>query len=57
MEGYREAAQKRNEFISARIDETLDEEEVGVLFIREDHSIQFPEGVQVFYVAPPATLH
>jgi hypothetical protein len=54
MDGYREASQKRSEHISARINETLDEEEAGVLFIREDHSIQFPEGVQVFYVAPPA---
>ena len=54
VDSYREATQKRWEHIAARIDETLVDQEAGALFIREDHSVQFPEGVQVFYVAPPA---
>ncbi len=53
-QGYQEATQKRYEHISARINETLKEGEAGVLFIREDHRVQFPPDVQVFYVAPPA---
>ena len=54
MEGYRETTRLRYEQIGSRIDETLKENECGVLFVREDHSIQFPSDVQVFYVAPPA---
>lgn len=51
---YVEVAKKRYEYIANRIDETLKENEVGVLFIREGHGVQFPEGVEVFSVAPPA---
>ena len=54
MEGYQETTQKRFEHIGSRIDETLKENETGVLFIREDHRVQFPNDIQVFYVAPPA---
>ncbi len=54
MEGYQEATRKRFEHIGACIDETLKEDETGALFISEDHRVQFPADVQVFYVAPPA---
>lgn len=54
FEGYQHATRGRFEHIASRIDETLKESEVGALFIREDHSVQFPSDVQVFYVAPPA---
>ena len=54
LEGYQETTQKRYEQIAARIEETLKEGEAGALFIREDHRVQFPSDVQVFYVAPPA---
>ncbi|MCH8186508.1 MAG: hypothetical protein IH862_10450 [Chloroflexi bacterium] len=53
LDGYRETTQKRFEHMGSRIEETLGEGEVGVLFVREDHSIQFPSDIQVFYVAPP----
>lgn len=53
-EGYQETTQKRFEYIGTHIDETLKENEAGVLFIREDHRVQFPTDIQVFYVAPPA---
>ena len=49
----REITAKRYERVSARIDETLQEGEVGALFASEEHRIQFPTDVQVFYVAPP----
>lgn len=51
---YLEASEKRYEHISRRIDQTLGSEEAGLLFIREDHGIQFPRDIQVFYVSPPA---
>ena len=51
---YIVAARRRYEHISKKIDETLADGEVGVLFIREGHMVQFPKGVDVFSVAPPA---
>ena len=53
-EFYVEAAKKRNELVAKRITETLGEEESGLLFIREDHSVQFPGDVEVFSIFPPA---
>jgi hypothetical protein len=53
-EFYREASRRRYELMAKRIDETLKDEEAGVLIIGEDHAIQFPPDIQVFYVAPPA---
>ena len=54
MEGYQQATKGRYDHIATRIDETLKEGEAGALFIREDHRVQFPSDIQVFYVAPPA---
>ncbi|MFC2041684.1 hypothetical protein ACFLTY_05140 [Chloroflexota bacterium] len=53
-EFYVEALRKRYEHIARRIDETIEADEVGMLFIREGHSVQFPKDVEVFGVAPPA---
>jgi hypothetical protein len=53
-EAYVAAGKKRNEGITRRIDETLKAEEIGLLFMRENHQVQFPPDIQVFYVAPPA---
>ena len=53
-EYYTEANKKRNEHIAKKIDETLREDEVGILFMREGHQIQFPLDIKVFYVVPPA---
>ena len=50
---YIEAQKKRYEHIARRIDETLKDKEVGVLFIREGHMVQFPQDVEVFSVSPP----
>ena len=49
---YREAQTRRNEQMLKVIDSTLGEGEAGVLFITEEHSLQFPVTMQVFYVAP-----
>jgi phosphopantetheine adenylyltransferase len=53
-EFYVDAASKRYEHISKRIDKTLQADEIAVLFIREGSMLQFPKDVEVFSVAPPA---
>jgi hypothetical protein len=53
-DAYIEAGKKRNEYIARKIDETLRENEIGLLLMRENHQVQFPPDIQVFYVAPPA---
>ncbi len=51
---YNESVRKRYETMSKRIDDSLQAEEAGLLFISEDHRVQFPSDIRVFYVAPPA---
>ena len=53
-EFYVTASRKRYEHIAQRINETLKADEVGLLFIREGHMVQFPQDIEVFSVAPPA---
>lgn len=53
-ESYVEIGKKRNEHIARKIDETLKENETGILLMRENHQVQFPSDIQVFYIAPPA---
>ncbi len=53
-EFYIQAAKKRNESIAQKIAETLKDDEAGLLFIREEHSVQFPVDIEVFTVFPPA---
>jgi hypothetical protein len=53
-EYYLEVAKKRNEYIAGKIDQTLKKDEIGILLMRENHQVQFPSDIQVFYVAPPA---
>jgi hypothetical protein len=53
-EFYVEAMKKRYEHIAQRIDETLNDNEAGMLFIHEGHMVQFPQDIEVFSVAPPA---
>ena len=53
-ESYVEASRKRYEQIAGKIDDTLKENEAGILFIREDHMVQFPGHIEVFSVSPPA---
>jgi hypothetical protein len=53
-EFYVGAAKKRNEFMVKKISETLKDDEAGLLFIREEHSVQFPSDIEVFSIFPPA---
>jgi hypothetical protein len=53
-ESYLETAKKRNESIARKIGETLKQDEAGLLFIEEQHSVQFPIDVEVFSIFPPA---
>jgi len=53
-EFYVDAAKKRNEFMAKKISETLKDNEAGLLFIREEHSVQFPSDIEVFSIFPPA---
>jgi len=54
LNGYRESTSKRYEMMAQHIDQTLKEGESAILLVQENHSIQFPKDIQVFYVAPPA---
>ncbi|MBI3040743.1 MAG: hypothetical protein HYY80_03720 [Chloroflexi bacterium] len=56
---YVAAARKRYEHIARRIDETLKDNEVAMLFTQEGHMVQFPPDIEVFSVAPPVldTIH
>ena len=51
---YADASKKRYDYIADRIKETLKDDDVAMLIIREGHAIQFPADVEVFMVAPPA---
>jgi hypothetical protein len=53
-ESYVETGKKRNEQMAGKIDATLKENEIAVLMMRENHQVQIPQDIQVFYVAPPA---
>ncbi len=54
FEFYFEAARRRDQAMAKKIGETLKEDEAGLLFIREGHSVQFPADIEIFSVAPPA---
>jgi hypothetical protein len=53
-DSFIENSKKRYQHIASRIEETLKPDEVGVLFIREGHAVQFPQDIEVFSVVPPA---
>jgi hypothetical protein len=54
QEWFTSSNRERYEHISRQIDETLRPSEVGLLLISERHQVQFPEDIEVFYIAPPA---
>lgn len=49
-----ETNRTRYQKIGEQIDATLGEGQVGLLFISQRHQVQFPQDIEVFYVAPPA---
>ena len=54
FQAYMDATAQRYQHIASRIDETLKEDESAILIIGDNHRVQFPGDMQVFYVAPPA---
>jgi hypothetical protein len=50
---YVKARAQRNIALSQNIDKNLGKEELGLVFLREGHQVQFPAGIEVFYVSPP----
>ena len=53
LEWFEDARRRRYEHIARRVAETVGEGGVGVLVIAPDHTVQFPDDVEVIYVAPP----
>ena len=51
---FQEASRKRFEYIAGRINETLGDDESAILFIRENHRVQFSPDIEIFSVMPPA---
>ena len=51
---FNESTKKRYEHIAKRLDETFQDNEAAVIFIREGHRLQFPNDIEVFSVAPPS---
>ena len=54
QEWFTDANRRRYDFIANSIDNTLGEDEAGLLLINERHQAQFPSEIEVIYVAPPA---
>jgi len=54
QEWFTSSNRERYEHISRQIDETLGPSQVGLLLMSERHQVQFPEDIEVFYIAPPA---
>jgi len=53
-EWHADSNRQRYEHIADQIDNTLGENETGLLLISERHQVQFPSDIEVFYVSPPA---
>jgi hypothetical protein len=51
---YSEANNKRQEHISKEINDTLKENEIGILIMAEGHHVQFQPDIRIFYISPPA---
>ena len=54
VQSYVETTGKRYERMAANIDETLMEDESAILMVGDNHRVQFPSDIEVFYVSPPA---
>ena len=54
IEGYQSTLETRYANIAEKISADLSEGQSAALFIREDHRVQFPPDVQVFFVSPRA---
>ena len=52
--GYQEISAKRTSQLPKTINNLMNDDELGMLFISEGHSVQFPSDMQIFYVSPPS---
>lgn len=50
---YNEANNKRNELLAKKLNESLKDDETGILIMGEGHHVHFPDDFKVFYIAPP----
>ena len=48
------ATKTRYAHIADMIDKTLGADEAGLFVVNEDHQVQFPTDIQVFYISPPS---
>jgi hypothetical protein len=51
---YQEANRQRDQVMVSRIDASLKDEEAALLIIGQEHALQFPNDIQVFYISPPS---
>lgn len=51
---YTEANKTRSEIIAKKINESLKENESGILIMGEGHHVQFPSDIRIFYISPPS---
>ena len=51
---YLEANEKRNQYITKKLNDTLKDNDIGILVMAEGHHIQFPQDIRIFYVSPPS---
>ena len=54
LKAYFEIIEQRYQHIASKINESLGEDESAVLIIGDNHRVQFPSDIEVFYIAPPA---
>ena len=54
LKNLEESTAKRWSHASTIIDSTIPKDEAALLIVNENHKIQFPEDIQVFYVSPPS---
>tara|TARA_B100000686_G_scaffold10038_1_gene10126 strand:+ start:1100 stop:1798 length:699 start_codon:yes stop_codon:yes gene_type:complete len=53
-EWHTDTIKSRYDHILQSITDSLTVDEPGILFVSENHQLQFPADIQVFYVSPPA---
>ncbi len=49
-----DAMRARYSHIATAIDKTLGDDEAGLCILSEDHRVQFPGDIQVFFISPPS---
>lgn len=54
LQFYQGAQDQRNKEMATRLDKSLGSDEIGLLVVTENHRIQFPADIEVFFVAPPS---